>query len=288
MLQSMTGFGKSTGTFKGKKVVVEIRTLNSKSLDLYLKLPSFFKEKEIEVRKLIGDSLDRGKVEAIITIENTGDNTNYSVNKDLAKYYFQELNGLAKDVGTSESNLFSTIVRLPDVLISQEDDLEEDDWIFLRDLVLEAIEKLQQFRIQEGASLYSDFIGRIEQICELLVIVPQYENLRVTAIRERMRKGLEEVNTTVDENRFEQELLFYIEKLDITEEKVRLQNHLDYFKETIENNGSVGKKLGFITQEIGREINTLGSKAQNSELQKIVVEMKDNLEKIKEQVLNTL
>lgn len=287
MLQSMTGFGKATGTYKGKKIVVELRALNSKSFDLYLKLPSLFKEKEIDVRKILGNNLDRGKIEAVISIENTGDNSDYVINKSLATKYYNELKDFSDSVGANVENLMSSIVRLPDVLVSQDEELTDEQWSFLEKCLLEAITNLKEFRLQEGASLQSDFENRIGEIDRLLKEVPKYESVRIENIRERMRKGLEEAKN-VDENRFEQELIFYIEKLDVSEEKVRLENHLNYFKETIETGGVIGKKLGFISQEIGREINTLGSKAQHAELQKLVVNMKDNLEKIKEQVLNTL
>ena len=283
----MTGFGKATGTYKGKKIVIELRALNSKSFDLYLKLPSLFKEKEIDVRKILGNNLDRGKIEAIISIENTGDNSDYFINKSLAIKYYNELKDFSDSVGANVENLMSSIVRLPDVLVSQDEELTDEQWSFLEKCLLEAITNLKEFRLQEGASLQSDFENRIGEIDRLLKEVPKYESVRIENIRERMRKGLEEAKN-VDENRFEQELIFYIEKLDVSEEKVRLENHLNYFKETIETGGVIGKKLGFISQEIGREINTLGSKAQHAELQKLVVNMKDNLEKIKEQVLNTL
>lgn len=283
----MTGFGKATGTYRGKKIVVELRALNSKSFDLYLKLPSLFKEKEIDVRKILGNNLDRGKIEAVISIENTGDNSDYVINKSLATKYYNELKDFSDSVGANVENLMSSIVRLPDVLVSQDEELTDEQWSFLEKCLLEAITNLKEFRLQEGASLQSDFENRIGEIDRLLKEVPKYESVRIENIRERMRKGLEEAKN-VDENRFEQELIFYIEKLDVSEEKVRLENHLNYFKETIETGGVIGKKLGFISQEIGREINTLGSKAQHAELQKLVVNMKDNLEKIKEQVLNTL
>lgn len=287
MLQSMTGFGKATGTYNGKKIVVELRALNSKSFDLYLKLPSLFKEKEIDVRKILGNNLDRGKIEAIISIENTGDTNDYVINKSLVTKYYNELKDFSDGVGADVQNLIASIVRFPNVLVSQEDELSEEQWSFLEKCLLEAITKLKEFRLQEGASLKLDFENRIGEIDRLLKDVPKYESARIENIRERMRKGLEEAKN-VDENRFEQELIFYIEKLDVSEEKVRLENHLNYFKETINTGGVIGKKIGFISQEIGREINTLGSKAQHSELQKLVVNMKDNLEKIKEQVLNTL
>ena len=289
MLQSMTGFGKATGTFNGRKVVVELRALNSKSLDLYIKLPAIYKEKELELRKLIGTELDRGKIEVIVSIENTGEASNFTINKGLAKKYYTEINALANELGTDSNELLVAILRMPEILTSEDKQLTVEDWTFLKELTNEAIRQLKAFRLQEGESLQQDFLERIQTIEHLLSQVPQFEQARIDTVKERMRKALEELETaTVDENRFEQELIFYIEKLDVSEEKVRLKNHLDYFKETLGSKEAIGKKLGFITQEIGREINTLGSKAQHAELQKLVVDMKDNLEKIKEQVLNTL
>jgi uncharacterized protein (TIGR00255 family) len=288
MIKSMTGFGKATGTFNGRKIVVEIRALNSKGLDLYLKTPSLFKEKEIEIRKIIGNNLDRGKVEAIISIENDGAQGTYSINKTIAKTYYNEIKSIAEEVGANADELFSNIFRLPDVLNQQEETITEEDWNYLQKLVEEALNNLNEFRAQEGKSLYDDLSGCIHRINEGLNEVPKYEQERIDVVRDRMNKALEEISVNVDENRLEQELIFYIEKLDVSEEKVRLKNHLDYFMETMNSGDHVGKKLGFIGQEIGREINTLGSKANHAELQKIVVNMKDNLERIKEQVLNTL
>jgi uncharacterized protein (TIGR00255 family) len=284
----MTGFGKATGTHNGRKIVVEIRALNSKGLDLYLKIPSLFKEKELEVRKIIGDSADRGKIEAIISIENTGTKGSYTINKELAISYYQDMKEIAERSGASNADVFSNIFRIPDVMNQQEEEVTAEDWSFLEQLLHESIINLNAFRSQEGASLFADLSGCIDRIREGLEQVPRYEQERIDTLRERMNKALEELTVNVDENRLEQELIFYIEKLDVSEEKVRLKNHLDYFMETMNSGENVGKKLGFISQEIGREINTLGSKANHAELQKIVVNMKDNLEKIKEQVLNTL
>lgn len=284
----MTGFGKATGSNHGKKIVVELRALNSKSLDLYLKLPSYFKEKEIELRKIITKELDRGKVEAIISVENIGEQGTYAINRNLAKAYYAEIKSLAEEVGAENDQLFSNIFRLPDILVQQDNELSEQDWNYLKELLHEAIQHLNAFRLQEGESLKSDFHTCISKIEHALEGVVQYEQERIEVVRERMTKGLEELSQKIDENRLEQELIFYIEKLDVSEEKVRLKNHLSYFKETILSEEGVGKKLGFIAQEMGREINTLGSKANHAEIQKLVVEMKDNLERIKEQVLNTL
>lgn len=288
MLQSMTGFGKATASFNGMKVTVEIKTLNSKSFDLYLKVPNYFKEKEVAIRKMLGDQLERGKLEVFVNLENTGETSDYEVNVSLAKKYYASLAQIADEVGGTKENLIATVARMPEVLTGKEAELSEEDGKALLTLVQEAIDKLIEFRKQEGESLHSDLQERINAIDHLLGEVPQYEEERIQKIRERMSGALEEIDLNSDANRFEQELIYYIEKLDVSEEKVRLNNHLKYFVETMNQDRAVGKKLGFIAQEIGREINTLGSKAQHAELQKIVVNMKDNLEKIKEQVLNTL
>ena len=288
MLQSMTGFGKSSGTFNGMKVTIEVRTLNSKNFDLYLKVPNYFKEKEVAMRKILGDHLHRGKVEAIVNLEHVGDVSDYEINSSLAKKYYHSLSQLANEVGGTKENLIATVARMPEVLVGKESEMSEKDWHSIEKLLLEAIEKLIEFRIQEGTSLFNDFQNRINKIDSLLSEVPKFEQERIEKIKERMKGALEEIDQNSDANRFEQELIYYIEKLDVSEEKVRLNNHLKYFVETMNQGKPIGKKLGFIAQEIGREINTLGSKAQHADLQKIVVDMKDNLEKIKEQVLNTL
>lgn len=287
MLQSMTGYGKATGSFNGKKIVVEVRSLNSKNLDLFVRLAPLYKSKEIEIRKMVGEALDRGKTELNINIENTGSTANFVINKELAKIYYNDLKSISEEVNEPQ-DLLAMVMRMPEIYVNQSEELTDEEGQQLETLVKEALNKLIDFRLQEGKSLLEDLTTRIEEIRALLLRVPEFEQLRIDTIRERMRKGFEDNNTNIDENRFEQELIYYIEKLDVTEEKVRLENHLDYFLETMKAGKSVGKKLGFISQEIGREINTLGSKSYHVELQKIVVQMKDNLEKIKEQVLNTL
>lgn len=285
----MTGYGKAQGTYNDKKVVVEIRSLNSKGLDLNARINSLYREKELDIRKIVGSEVDRGKAEININIENTGATANYVINKELVEIYFKDMKSVADATGQSDSDLLGLVMRMPEIYINQTEDVDEAEWKHLFDLVREALSNFEGFRKQEGESLRQDFEERISKIGELLKEVPKYESLRIETIKERMRKGLEDNSSKKpDENRFEQELIYYIEKLDVTEEKVRLANHLDYFIETMNTGKSVGKKLGFITQEIGREINTLGSKSYHAELQKVVVEMKDNLEKIKEQVLNTL
>lgn len=288
MLKSMTGYGKSSGTIANKKFTVEIRSLNSKGQDIYLKAPQTFKSKEIPLRKMIGGALDRGKIECLLAEETTEGQTKVEINTPLIKKYYEALANVAKEVGDERSDLMATVMRMPDVLIQKEDEIDEAEWSFVCSLMEEALTNLNAFRSKEGESLVTDFNGCISTIEELLNEVPKYEDVRIEIIRERMRKGLEKLENNADDNRFEQELIYYIEKLDVSEEKTRLQHHLDYFRNTMKQEGANGKKLGFITQEIGREINTLGSKSYHADLQKIVVQMKDQLEKIKEQVLNTL
>lgn len=285
----MTGYGKASGNYNGKKIVVEIRSLNSKGLDLNARIASLYREKELDIRKIVGSEVDRGKAEININVENTGTTANYVINKPLAEIYFKDMQEIAKSTGQTDSDLLGLVMRMPEIYINNTEEVAEEEWNQVFDLVKEALVNFTAFRTQEGESLQQDFEERIGKIDELLQEVPKYESLRIDTIKERMRKGLEDNSSAKpDENRFEQELIYYIEKLDVTEEKVRLSNHLNYFIETMKTGKSVGKKLGFITQEIGREINTLGSKSYHAELQKVVVEMKDNLEKIKEQVLNTL
>ncbi|WP_211664720.1 YicC/YloC family endoribonuclease [Lishizhenia tianjinensis] len=285
----MTGYGKATGNYKDKKIVVEVRSLNSKNLDLTARIAPLYKPLELELRKKVGQVLDRGKTELSINIENTGATANYVINQALAKAYYKDLKQLSADL-EEEQDLLPMVLRMPEIYINQTEELSEEESNYLMELLDEALQKLVDFRAQEGVSLAQDFTDRITTIKTLLDEVPKYEDLRIDIIKERMRKGFEDNNAqSIDENRFEQELIYYIEKLDVSEEKVRLANHLDYFIETMNQSDiPVGKKLGFISQEIGREINTLGSKSYHVDLQKIVVNMKDNLEKIKEQVLNTL
>ncbi len=288
MLKSMTGYGKATAAYLGKRVSVEVRSLNSKSLDLNVRYAPIYKELEGNIRSIIGEYLDRGKVDVTINIDGTGDAKNYTVNQDLAKAYYKDLKALNDAIGEKSEDYLSLILRMPDIYINEKEELTDDEKEWLLELVKEASTQLNDFRRQEGIALEKEFTERIEDIRRLLLEVPKYENERIDTIRERMRKALEELETkSYDDNRYEQEMIFYIEKLDVSEEKMRLMNHLDYFLETMVL-PSGGKKLGFISQEIGREINTLGSKSNHAEMQKLVVDMKDNLEKIKEQILNTL
>lgn len=284
----MTGYGKATGSFQGKRVVVEIRSLNSKSLDLNMRAIPLYREIELENRSIVAELLDRGKVELSISLENSGETKNYAINRDLAQAYYNDIKETAELLGESTDDILSMVLRMPEIYSNEKEALSDEESTFVQGLVREACNHLNEFRKQEGDQLRKDFEGNIGRISELLEEVPKYETARIEAVRERMKTGLEKItNISIDLNRLEQEIIFYIEKMDVSEEKMRLSNHLNYFLETM-NIPLCGKKLGFITQEIGREINTLGSKSYHVEMQKIVVEMKDHLEKIKEQVLNTL
>lgn len=288
MVLSMTGYGKATGSFEGKKITIEIRSLNSKSLDLNMRMSSIYREKELDFRAIISEHLDRGKVEVSINTENTGDSQSHSINRELALAYFNDIKSVGELVGQQPTDILSIVLRMPEIYSAEREKLSKEEGDFLCQLVTEACADLNTFRKQEGDQLRTDFTSNVERINELLLLVPPYETARIDIVRERMRAGLEKISSMpIDSNRFEQELIFYIEKMDISEEKMRLSNHLNFFIETMDV-PQCGKKLGFITQEIGREVNTLGSKSYHVELQKIVVEMKDHLEKIKEQVLNTL
>ncbi len=288
MLQSMTGFGKATGSFEGKKVSVEIRALNSKTMDLSVRCPSAYRPLEAGIRKVIQNELHRGKVDVNVNIEDSGDMKSVSVNRALAKAYYEDLKAVNAELGEKSLDYLAMIMRMPDVMSNEREELTDEEKNFMLSLSKEASNKLNEFRGQEGEALVIEFTERIEDIRRLLKEIEPFEPLRVATVRERLAKQLEEIeNGNYDENRLEQELIFYVEKFDIAEEKMRLTNHLDYFLETMKGH-AIGRKLGFITQEIGREINTLGSKSNQADMQKKVVEMKDNLEKIKEQVLNTL
>lgn len=289
MLRSMTGFGKASDSFKSKKYSVELRSLNSKSMDLNTRMSSIYKELDTPIRKLISEKLCRGKIDFSLSVEAVGNENVVAINHELAKAYYNELKAFNESVGEKTEDYLSVILRMPEVLnATNEEELNEEEKSFILTVVENAIGNLNDFRRKEGEDLEKEFNERIEEIRSLLNEVPKYEQTRIDTIRERMKKGLEEIHSgSYDDNRFEQEMIFYIEKLDISEEKMRLSNHLDYFLETMVLPES-GKKLGFIGQEIGREINTLGSKSNNAEMQKLVIDMKDNLEKIKEQILNTL
>ena len=282
----MTGFGKAVLELPEKKITIEIRSLNSKTLDLNTRFPSFYREKELEIRNIISEKIQRGKVDFSMMVELNPAARNQKVNADLIKSYIQEFKNITPTV--TDGELLPVVMRLPDVISYSQDDLGEDEWNQIRATIITAIDALNEFRLDEGKVLEKYITSNLTNILDLLTQVVPFEIERITTIKERFAKRLEEVKVEIDQNRFEQELIFYLEKLDITEEKVRLKNHCEYFLKELEGNESNGKKVGFISQEIGREINTLGSKSNHSEMQKIVVQMKDELEKIKEQALNIL
>ncbi|HCP41063.1 MAG TPA: YicC family protein [Cryomorphaceae bacterium] len=284
MIQSMTGFGKAIGQTSGKKITVEIRSLNSKGLDLNARIAPIFREKELDIRKMIGAAVKRGKVDINIYVEVTGIESATSINMKLAKAYLEQLEVLGRETDSS-GDLIATVMRMPDVMGGSKSELTNKEWSYLQGLIIEALEKLKSFRKQEGDSIAKDYEERLVSIEKSLTGIAPHEEARLGLVRERLMKVLEGVE--VDSNRYEQEVIFYIEKLDINEEKVRLANHMKYFRETMQESNS-GKKLGFIAQEMGREINTLGSKSNYAPMQQHVVQMKDELEKIKEQVGNTL
>ena len=288
MLLSMTGFGKSNGVFESKKVSVEIRSLNSKGLDLSLKIASPYRDLETAIRKMLSENLDRGKVDIGIFIESTNESHNNIINNEVATKYYSAIKKLNESWGEAPQDYLSIVLRMPEVLNTQTAELTEEEKKWILNLVNETCAKLNDFRAQEGAALKKEFELRIGEIRSLLSQIEAFEDIRILQIKERILKGLKELeHPGLDQNRLEQEMIFYLEKLDVSEEKMRLTNHLDYFIETMSSPLS-GKKLGFIAQELGREINTLGSKSNHGDMQRLVVEMKDNLEKIKEQVLNTL
>ena len=282
----MTGFGKSLLQLTHKKVIIEIKSLNSKAIDLNTRIAQAYKEKELVLRKLISDTLERGKIDFTLTIENTSETSSSTLNAPIVRGYIQQMQAITSDA--PEVELLKMAVRMPDALTTPVEEVDEQEFAQIEEQLVVALKQLQDFRRSEGAILEKDFVLRIKNIQALLSQVETLDVERLAAIRNRMEKAIEEIKDRVDENRFEQELIFYLEKLDITEEKVRLANHLNYFLTTLEEPQSNGRKLGFIAQEIGREINTLGSKANHAQMQQIVVLMKNELEKIKEQVLNIL
>jgi TIGR00255 family protein len=286
MIQSMTGFGKSTLLLTQKKITFEIKSLNSKTLDLNTRIPQAYREKELQIRKQIADTLERGKIDLTLTIENTSDKNSTIINADIVKGYINQMLQIIPNADTTE--LLKMAVRMPDALVIPTEEIQEEEYKQIENIIQQALAELKQFRIQEGKNLQKDFELRIENIKKLLIEIEKLDPERLLSVRERLEKSVAEIAERVDENRFEQELIFYFEKLDITEEKVRLSNHLNYFLQTLNEPQSNGRKLGFIAQEMGREINTLGSKASHAGMQQIVVLMKNELEKIKEQVLNIL
>lgn len=290
MLKSMTGFGRAESTIGNKKVSIEVKSLNSKGLDLNLRLPSYYRAKEMELRSFLSNEITRGKCDVYFNYEVLGGEQNHSLNVDLLAKYLTEIKAFESANGISPGDTTATLLRMPDALISNKEELSDSEWHETFTLVKEAVEAFHQFRVEEGKSLQVDLEERIESIRNLLGEVPQFEDERISTIRERINKNLTDLieQKNIDQNRFEQEIIYYLEKFDVSEEKVRLSAHLDHFIKTMNEGPENGKKLGFIGQEIGREINTLGSKANHAEMQKIVVKMKDELERIKEQVLNVL
>ena len=292
MILSMTGYGKAVVTYKEKKISVEIKSLNSKNFALSTRIAPLYREKEMEVRQTLANLLERGKVDFSLWIEKDAALDATPINAQLVKNYYQQIKNIATEIGIPEPNdWFSTLLHLPDVTTKTEIEvLEEDEWNVTKQAIDKAVECLIDFRKQEGAALERKFHEKINNIEALLKSIEPYEESRVPKIKEKIIEGLEQVaKVDYDRNRLEQELIYYIEKLDINEEKQRLANHLNYFRETMQEKGhGVGKKLGFIAQEMGREINTTGSKSNQAEMQNIVVKMKDELEQIKEQVLNVL
>ena len=286
MIQSMTGFGKSLLQLADKKIIIEIKSLNSKAIDLNTRIAQAYKEKELTLRKLISDTLERGKIDFTLTVENTSASSTSTLNAPVVRGYIEQMRAISPNGPDVE--FLKMAVRMPDALTTPVEEVDEREFAQIEELLVLALKQLQAFRSSEGAILQKDFELRIRNIQQLLTQVEALDKERLAAIRSRMERAVEEIRDRVDENRFEQELIFYLEKLDITEEKVRLANHLNYFLTTLEEPQSNGRKLGFIAQEIGREINTLGSKANHAQMQQIVVLMKNELEKIKEQVLNIL
>ena len=287
----MTGYGKAVATYGSKKIYAEVKSLNSKAIDLSTRIAPLYREKEMEIRTLIAQQLERGKIDFSLWIEEESTSLATPINKALVESYYQQIKGISEATGIPEpADWYATLMRMPDVLSRTEvKELTDEEWIVARGVVVEAVEKLMDFRRQEGAALEKKFCEKLDNIAALLASIEPYEVERTEKIRERILDSLQKsLGVEYDKNRFEQELIFYIEKLDINEEKQRLTNHLNYFRETMNEGHGQGKKLGFIAQEMGREINTTGSKSNHAEMQIIVVKMKDELEQIKEQVLNVM
>ena len=288
MIQSMTGYGKSVLQLPTKKVTIEIKSLNSKNLDLNVRIPSYYKEKELTVRKKLASSLVRGKVDFSIFVEMTADETSTTINHGVVKQYIQQLRNVVQTETSDDVTLLRMAITMPDALKTEREELDENEWNLINQNIDEAIKEIVQYRIDEAASLEIDFRERITNIKKYLEEVYSFDGDRIENVKVRLQKAIDDLKVETDQNRFEQELIYYLEKLDINEEKVRLANHLDYFLQTLETPDSNGKKLGFIVQEMGREINTTGSKANFAPMQKAVIQMKNELEQIKEQILNVL
>lgn len=285
MIQSMTGFGKHVVQLPSKKITIELKSLNSKSLDINARIPQAYREKELELRKMIADALERGKVDFGLYVEITGEETTAEVNQGVVKKYMEQLANIAKG---DDIKLLELALRMPDTLKTDKNDIDETEYASITKAMQEALSEIVNFRNEEGKVLENDFIERLDNLSALLEKVKEMDPERLGTVRERLDRAVADLKVEVDANRFEQELIYYLEKYDITEEKVRLANHLNYFESTLKSSDSNGKKLGFIAQEIGREINTIGSKANYAPMQQLVVQMKDELEKIKEQMLNVL
>lgn len=285
MIKSMTGYGKAIVQLPNKKITVELKSLNSKNLDLNSRVPSTYKEKELEMRGLISKSLLRGKVDFNLYVESTGEETHTVLNDAVVKNYMQQLSNV---VDADQTELLKMALRMPDTLKVEREELDLSEYNSIKQAVIEALQSINQYREDEGKAMEEDFKKRSSLISGLLKEIIAIDSNRIEIVKERLRKAMSDLKEAVDENRFEQELIYYLEKYDITEEKVRLENHLNYFNENILSDDSNGKKLGFICQEIGREINTIGSKSNYAPMQQLVVQMKDELEKIKEQSLNIL
>lgn len=290
MIRSMTGFGKATGETRKKKITIELRSLNSKQLDINTRMPWLYKEKEIDIRAEISKNLIRGKIDLNVFVDVVDDQSLPVINKSAVKNYFTQLNETAGELNiNSPEQLLSIIMRLPETLRTEKQSISDEEWKLISDILKDAIKELNDYREEEGKALESDLRLRIDNIEKYLKTIEPFEEERINSVRERINNNLTQLGSeNIDMNRFEQEIIYYLEKLDLNEEKVRLRKHCDYFLETLNSDESSGKKLGFITQEIGREVNTIGSKANNASIQRIVVKMKDELEKVKEQVLNIL
>ncbi|GAA4051851.1 YicC family protein [Flavobacterium chungnamense] len=282
----MTGFGKASLQLPTKKITVELKSLNSKGLDLNTRMPSVYREMELGLRNQISQRLERGKIDFSLYIEVTGEETSSKINVPIVKGYINQMKAVIPNA--DETELMKMAVRMPDALKTERDEIDENEWKEIQKVIYEALENIANFRKDEGISLEKEFQARIGNILSLMNEAVSFDKERIETVKTRLKTALDELQVNVDQNRFEQELIFYLEKYDITEEKVRLENHLNYFIETLAGTEANGRKLGFITQEMGREINTMGSKSNHSEMQKLVVMMKDELEKIKEQVLNVL
>ena len=285
MIQSMTGYGKSTIQLPTKKISIELKSLNSKNLDLNARMPSMYREKELTIRKFVASNLTRGKIDFSLYMEMTGEETSAQINEGVLKKYMNQLKNI---VHANDTELLKMAIKMPDALKTEREEIDEKEWQLIDKEIKNTVIKIQKYRKEEGSALEKDFLFRIQNIATLLSQVMDVDPDRIESVRLRLEKSVNELKERVDENRFEQELIYYIEKYDITEEKVRLENHIDYFTKSLNSKDSNGKKLGFISQEIGREINTIGSKANYAPMQKLVVQMKDELEKMKEQLLNVL